>query len=518
MSAPEAPLLRVEDLHVTYDTPTGLVRAVSGVSFELGREKLGIVGESGSGKSQTGRAILGLTAPGGQVHAQRMEFEGTDLLTADERTMRRIRGAGISMIMQDPKYSLNPVMTVGAQIQEAFLVHRKTSKQEARARTLDMLRAVKIREPERVYKAYPHEVSGGMGQRIMIAMMMIPEPDIIIADEPTSALDVTVQLQVLAVLDDMIRERGMGLIFISHDLNLIASFCDRILIMYGGKVMEECAAADLDQAQHPYTRGLLNCLPSLEGGHDDLPVLQRDPSWLTSPGAPGVIEIQGLDVVFGHGRKSFMRYVTSRSRSSGASPMAWSASLARVKPPCYEPLRGCSVALPGLVARCGSQRSRCRASYARSSFAVVCKWYSRIPSVRCTPRHTVDTILSEPARVHRLDRIEQRVVHALEEVGLNASFRFRYPHQISGGQRQRVSIARALITDPEIILLDEPTSALDVSVQAEVLNLLMRLKREHGLTYILVSHNLAVIAHMCEVLIGDAKWRGSGNHECTAVA
>ena len=287
MTAPEAPLLTVEDLHVTYDTPTGLVRAVSGVSFELGREKLGIVGESGSGKSQTGRAILGLTAPGGQIRARRLEFEGTDLLNADERTMRRIRGAGISMIMQDPKYSLNPVMTVGAQIQEAFLVHRKTSKQEARDRTLDMLRSVKIREPERVYKAYPHEVSGGMGQRIMIAMMMIPEPDIIIADEPTSALDVTVQLQVLAVLDDMIRERGMGLIFISHDLNLIASFCDRILVMYGGRIMEECAAADLDQARHPYTRGLLNCLPGLEGGHDELPVLQRDPSWLTSPGDPG---------------------------------------------------------------------------------------------------------------------------------------------------------------------------------------------------------------------------------------
>jgi peptide/nickel transport system ATP-binding protein len=280
----EPPLLSVEDLHVTYDTPTGLVRAVSGVSFELGREKLGIVGESGSGKSQTGRAILGLIATGGQVRARRMEFEGTDLLTADLRTMRRIRGAGISMIMQDPKYSLNPVMTVGSQIQEAFRVHSKASKKEAHARTLDMLRAVKIREPERVYKAYPHEVSGGMGQRIMIAMMMIPEPDIIIADEPTSALDVTVQLQVLAVLDDMIRERGMGLIFISHDLNLIASFCDRILVMYGGKVVEQIRAVDLDHAKHPYTRGLLNCLPSLDGGQDDLPVLKRDPAWLATPG------------------------------------------------------------------------------------------------------------------------------------------------------------------------------------------------------------------------------------------
>ena len=287
VQTPEAPLLSVEDLHVTYDTPTGLVRAVSGVSFELGREKLGIVGESGSGKSQTGRAILGLTAPGGQVRARRMEFEGTDLLTADQPTMRRIRGAGISMIMQDPKYSLNPVMTVGAQIEEAFLIHSKSPKRVARERTLEMLRAVKIREPQRVYKAYPHEVSGGMGQRIMIAMMMIPEPDIIIADEPTSALDVTVQLQVLAVLDDMIAERRMGLIFISHDLNLIASFCDRILIMYGGKVMEQCTADNLHQAQHPYTRGLLNCLPHLDGGQDELSVLKRDPAWLETPGMTG---------------------------------------------------------------------------------------------------------------------------------------------------------------------------------------------------------------------------------------
>ncbi len=276
------PMLTVEDLHVSYDTPTGRVTAVNGVSFSLGHEKLGIVGESGSGKSQTGRAILGLTAPGGQVRARRLEFRGTDLLHADARSMRQIRGGGISMIMQDPKYSLNPVMSIGAQIEEAFRVHHAASRAEARQRTLEMLRAVKIREPERVYRAHPHEVSGGMGQRIMIAMMMIPEPDIIIADEPTSALDVTVQLQVLAVLDDMLRARGMGLIFISHDLNLVASFCDRILVMYGGRVVEECRAAELEQARHPYTRGLLDCLPSLDGGREELPVLRRDPAWLAT--------------------------------------------------------------------------------------------------------------------------------------------------------------------------------------------------------------------------------------------
>ena len=276
---PDTPLLRVEDLHVDYHTPTGLVEAVNGVSFELGREKLGIVGESGSGKSQTGRAILGLTAPGGVVRADRLEFDGIDLLHANERSLRQIRGGRISMIMQDPRYSLNPVMTIGAQIEEAFLVHNGTTKRIARERTLDMLRAVRIREPERVYRAHPHEVSGGMGQRIMIAMMMIPEPDIIIADEPTSALDVTVQLQVLAILDDMLRERGTGLIFISHDLNLVASYCDRILVMYAGRVVEECAAASLAEARHPYTRGLLDCLPRLEGGGGELPVLRRDPAW-----------------------------------------------------------------------------------------------------------------------------------------------------------------------------------------------------------------------------------------------
>jgi peptide/nickel transport system ATP-binding protein len=272
-------MLIVEDLRVTYNTPMGVVRAVDGVSFELGREKLGIVGESGSGKSQTGRAILGLTDARGHIQARRLEFDGIDLLHAAEAAMRTIRGGRISMIMQDPKYSLNPVMTVGAQIEEAFVIHSKAPKREARARTLEMLEAVRIRDPERVYKTYPHEVSGGMGQRIMIAMMMIPEPDIIIADEPTSALDVTVQLQVLAILDDMITRLGMGLIFISHDINLIASFCDRVLVMYAGKVMEQCDAANLAHATHPYTRGLLNCLPRLEGGQDELPVLQRDPAW-----------------------------------------------------------------------------------------------------------------------------------------------------------------------------------------------------------------------------------------------
>lgn len=275
------PLLRVKDLSVTFDTPRGQVKAVRGVTFDLGRERLGIVGESGSGKSQTGRAILKLVAGNGRVEAGRIEFDGMDILGASERDMRSIRGARISMIMQDPRYSLNPVVKVGDQIAEAYSIHSRVSAKEARKKALEMLKTVQIRDHEKVYSLYPHEVSGGMGQRIMIAMMLIPDPDIIIADEPTSALDVTVQMQVLGLLDDMVRDRGMGLILISHDLSLVSSFCDRVVVMYGGRVMEVLEANKLHEAQHAYTKGLMNCAPRLRDRQTVLPILQRDPSWMT---------------------------------------------------------------------------------------------------------------------------------------------------------------------------------------------------------------------------------------------
>ena len=276
----DKPLLTVEDLKVQFPTRKGLVEAVRGISFSLGREKLGIVGESGSGKSMTGRSILRLVSRPGVVSARRLEFDGIDLQRASGAQMRKIRGQRISMVMQDPKFSLNPVMRVGEQIAEAYRTHQKVAPAEANKRALEMLEAVRIRDPERVFRAYPHEVSGGMGQRIMIAMMLIPDPDLLIADEPTSALDVTVQLQVLAILDDLVTQRGMGLIFISHDLNLVASFCDRVVIMYAGRIMEICDAKNLAAAKHPYTRGLLNCLPHMDDDGSALPVLQRDPAWL----------------------------------------------------------------------------------------------------------------------------------------------------------------------------------------------------------------------------------------------
>ena len=282
-------LLEVHNLSVSFPTRSGVFEAVRGVSFSLGEERLGIVGESGSGKSMTGRAILRLIRPPGKITADRLTVEGDDIMAMSERQMRRVRGERISMVMQDPKFSLNPVMRVGEQIMEAYSLHVKSSRSESKRKTIEMLEAVSIREPERVFRAYPHEMSGGMGQRIMIAMMLVSQPRILIADEPTSALDVSVRAQVLRIMDRLVQERGMGLIFISHDLNLVASYCDRVLIMYAGRIVETCRADALYDAQHPYTRGLLNSLPSLDSPRDRLEVLQRDPAWAEADSVSGVL-------------------------------------------------------------------------------------------------------------------------------------------------------------------------------------------------------------------------------------
>ncbi len=272
-------LLTVDGLKVDFPTRSGVVEAVRGVSFTLGRERLGIVGESGSGKSQTGRAIMGLTPANARISAERLNFSGIDLLDVPARQRRDLRGKRIAMILQDPKYSLNPVMSIGRQIVETLRAHETIGRAEARDRALAMLEAVQIREASRVFDLYPHEVSGGMGQRAMIAMMLIAGPELLIADEPTSALDVTVQLEILAILYRLVADRGMGLIFISHDLGLVSSFCDRVIVMYAGRIVEELPASELANAEHPYTRGLLNCMPRIGADRHPLPVLDRKPEW-----------------------------------------------------------------------------------------------------------------------------------------------------------------------------------------------------------------------------------------------
>lgn len=279
MTTSAQPLLDVQDLRVAYGTGAAAVPVVRGVSFTLGREKLAVVGESGSGKTTVGRALLRLLPRQAQVTAARMQFDGIDLLAAGPAQMAALRGRRLSMIMQDPKYSLNPVMTVGAQIAESVQRGRQLPRAECVERVHALLARVHIREPQRVAAQYAHQLSGGMGQRVMIAMMLAQTPQLLVADEPTSALDVSVRQEVLALLDELVAEQGLSVLFISHDLHLVRRFCDRVLVLYAGRVVETIAAADLDHATHPYTRGLLDAVPSLRRRRPVLPVLQRDAAW-----------------------------------------------------------------------------------------------------------------------------------------------------------------------------------------------------------------------------------------------
>jgi len=277
-------LVEIQNLSIRFPTSQGESAAVRGVSLSLGREKLGIVGESGSGKSLTARSILKLLPANARIRADRLAFDGIDVLAASEADMRAIRGRRAGLILQDPKYALNPVMTAGSQIAEAWRAHRpagtKAGRKEAADAAVDLLEQVQIRDPRRVAAAYPHELSGGMGQRVMIAMMLAPSPELLIADEPTSALDATVQAEILRLIEDLVARRGMGLILISHDLPLVSHVCDRVAVMYAGQIMEELPARDLRHAQHGYTRGLMECLPSLVHPQKRLRVLNRDPAWL----------------------------------------------------------------------------------------------------------------------------------------------------------------------------------------------------------------------------------------------
>ncbi|MDZ4354917.1 MAG: ABC transporter ATP-binding protein [Variovorax sp.] len=275
------PLLEIDNLRIAFDTPQGRTEAVRGVSLRMGRERLAVVGESGSGKSITFRSLLGLLPASASVSADRMRLEGQDLLGLDARAQRALRGRRIGMVVQDPRQGLDPLMTIGQQLAEMLRLHDKVPRQGVRQRVRDLLAEVHIREPGRVADLYPHQVSGGMAQRAMLAMMLSAEPDLLIADEATSALDAVVRHHMLALIDEQVRLRGMGLILISHDLDLVAGYADRVIVMYAGRVMEELPAGGMAlAATHPYTRGLMACRPSLDHLGEALPVLERDPAWL----------------------------------------------------------------------------------------------------------------------------------------------------------------------------------------------------------------------------------------------
>ncbi|HLZ66686.1 MAG TPA: ABC transporter ATP-binding protein [Aliidongia sp.] len=275
-------LIEVEHLTVSFPAESGWRDVVRDVSFSVGKERLGIVGESGSGKSLTARALLRLLPTGHRWSAERLRFEDIDLLRADEAALTRLRGRRVGLVLQDPRFSLNPVMTAGQQIAETWRTHKGGSRRDARSAAIDLLRQMRIGDPERVADAYPHELSGGLGQRVMIAMMLAPDPDLLIADEPTSALDAAVQVEILRLLDDLVARRGMGLVLISHDLPMVSRHCDRIIVMRAGQIVEEVPAGGLAEARHPYTRGLLRCLPSLLHPRARLPSLRDTSGWPAS--------------------------------------------------------------------------------------------------------------------------------------------------------------------------------------------------------------------------------------------
>ncbi len=467
-------LLTVRNLSVTYSGDDGDVRAVRNVSFTLGRERLGIVGESGSGKSTTGRAIMGLVGQSGRIEADELRLGDTDLRGLSERGFRKLRGQRIAMVLQDPKYSLDPVMSVGQQIAETHRTHLRSTKRDARRAALEMLEAVHIRDPERVYTMYPHQVSGGMGQRVMIAMMLIADPDILIADEPTSALDVTVQTQVLAIMDDLVRSRGMGLILISHNLHLVSSFCDRVLVMYGGQVVETCVAAKPVRGETSlHARPARRPAPAGQPAGRAAAIAARP----RLDGRSRMIALDDVTIAYGSGPRAVVAVRDFTLAVPEGEAVGLVGESGSGKSTVLRAVAGLIPYAAGEITLAGRRVDRRRTTAERKMVQMV----FQDPYGSLHPNQTVDQILAMPVAIHRLDRGEARIAQVLAEVGLGREHRYRYPHQLSGGQRQRVAIARALILEPRILLLDEPTSALDVSVQAEILNLLSRLRRDHGL-------------------------------------
>jgi oligopeptide/dipeptide ABC transporter ATP-binding protein len=492
-------LLEVDKLNVRFETPDGEVHAVKELSFSLAQgETLGLVGESGSGKSQTFMSIIGLLAANGRATGT-AQLAGRDLLAMPPNELRTIRGRKIAMIFQDPMTSLNPYLTIEAQMVAAIRAHQRVSRAAARARCIEMLAAVAIPEPALRLKRYPHELSGGMRQRVMIATSLLLEPEVLVADEPTTALDVTVQAQILELLKELKRRFNTAIVLITHDLGVVAGLADRVLVMHRGELKEQGAVRDVFyRPQHDYTRMLLAAVPRL----DSAPPVTSLPSKSDAP----LIDVETVRVHFPVpgggllGKREVLRAVDGVDLTlapgetlgvvgeSGSGKSTLARAILKLVP-----------ATSGTIAVLGRDLTALSPSGLRAikrDLQVV----FQDPLAALNPRMTVGDIVSEPLWTHRpeLDAaaVKAAVSDVLRRVGLTGRELNRYPHEFSGGQCQRIGIARALVLKPKIIVCDEPVSALDVSIQREIVNLLLELRREFGLALVFIAHDLAVVRQL----------------------
>jgi peptide/nickel transport system ATP-binding protein len=549
------PLLEVKNLRTEFITEEGRNTAVNGVSFTLNQgETLGIVGESGSGKSVSSLSVMRLiSAPGiisgGEIHYHSRDKGQLDLLKLPENEMRSFRGNEIAMIFQEPMTSLNPVFRCGDQVAEALILHKKLSKKEAKAETIALFEKVRLPRPEQMFAAYPHQISGGQKQRVMIAMAMSCSPQILIADEPTTALDVTVQARILELMRDLQQENGMGLMFITHDLGVIAEIADRVIVMYKGKVVEEGSVESIfSDPKHPYTKGLLACRPPLTKRLYTLPTIgdfmkeEKDGSFTeinkSLSEAINAVEITTAETKKRHEELYQLKPVLKVENLKTWFPIRKglfgkvTEHVKAVDDVSFEVYPGETLGLVG-ESGCGKTtlgrtiirliepssgkvifRDQDLATLNGSELRKMRKHIQIIfqdPYSSLNPRMTIGNAILEPMTVHRLhankEARREKVMELLSRVGMKSEHFNRYPHEFSGGQRQRVCIARALSLEPEFIICDESVSALDVSIQAQVLNLLNELKRDFGFTYIFISHDLSVVKFMSDRMIVMNKGR-----------
>ncbi|MGQ3674889.1 dipeptide ABC transporter ATP-binding protein [Xanthobacter sp. TB0139] len=501
-------MLSVKDFAVAFRTRRGEVNAVKGISFELAKgERLGIVGESGSGKSVTSYALMRILDANGQIKAGDAIYSGIDLRRASEREMRDIRGREISMIFQNPRAALNPIRKIGHQIEDVLRRHNQASGHDAREKAIAALEAVKINDAASRYDAYPFELSGGMCQRVVIAIALACDPKLLIADEPTTGLDITTQKVVMDLVDELVRARGMSSILITHDLGLASEYCDRIVVMKDGRIVEEGQPASLfTNPQHPYTRKLVEATPRRDTSiRDLLPEDERTPLAPHIISEKPLLEVQDLNKVYAgkSGPVHAVRGVSFTIRKgesvglvgeSGCGKSTTSSMLVRLMDSSSGQIlfQGQNIAdMPAVDFARNPLRGRIQMVFQDATDSL-------------NPRHTARQSIAEPLRrLMRMSgsKLEARVEELAHLTGLPPHLLDRFPHQLSGGQKARVGIARAIATEPDFLVLDEPTAALDVSIQAVVLNLLADLRARLGMSYLFVSHDLNVVRLLCDRVI-----------------